>query len=191
MDRKHNTTHIHIDGKSGIEVINANLSRMRDEGCSLVRELRWSDGVCGRGGSSMWTEVMDRRREGGGLFREWFQWTQIRLSSAAWPPLTWMIPVVMETGKTSVTLFCFFLPVSEGWKWMWPQDQHAAILAKNQYFPPLSCIGPASCNISIHTWAQSALILPGCVCCVRFCACEGREKCCLEQKLASVFELLH
>lgn len=91
MDRKHNTTHIHSDGKSGIEVINANLSRrMRDEGCSLVRELQstekrvegheryvqtlsWTkaensckgkrhDGVCGRGGSAMWAEVIDRRR---------------------------------------------------------------------------------------------------------------------------------
>lgn len=49
-------------------------------------------------------------------------------------------------------------------KWMWPQDQHAAILAKNQYFSPMSCIRPVSCNISIHMCTQSTLILPVCVC---------------------------
>ena len=41
-------------------------------------------------------------------------------------------------------------------------------MAKNRYFFPLSCIGPVSCNISIHTCAQSTLIPPVCVCvCVR------------------------
>lgn len=54
---------------------------------------------------------------------------------------------------------------------MWPQDQHAAILAKNQYFFPLSCIGPVSCNISIHMCAQSTLILP-----VGVCVCAREEK---------------
>lgn len=130
----------------------------------------------------MWAEVMDRHRErqteseGWRAFHEWFQWAQIRLPSAAWPPLTWMILVVMETGKTSVTLLCFFPLVSEWWKWMWPRDQHAAILAKNQYFFSLSCIGPVSCNISIHMCAQSTLILPVCVSCVCMCVHVREEK---------------
>lgn len=89
------------------------------------------------------------------------------------------------------------LPLSEWWKWMWPQDQHASILAKNQYFFPLSCIGPVNCNISIHMCAHSTLILPvcvSCVLCVHVCVCvwtRRKEKRCIEQKLPSVFELLH
>lgn len=162
-----------------------------ENGCKGKR----SDGACEGAGSTMWAEVMDRCREGQTDLRvEGFPWM---ISASTDSPLisgltsSDLDDPCCHGDKTSVTLFWFFLPVSEQWKWMWLQDQHAAILAKNQYVFPLSCIGPVSCNISIHTCMQATLILPACVCCVRFCACEGREKCCLEQKLPSVFELLH
>lgn len=62
---------------------------------------------------------------------------------------------------------------------MWPQDQHAAILAKNQYFFPLSRIGPVSCNISIHMCAHSTLILPVCV--HRMCVCAEEKNVALKK----------
>lgn len=60
------------------------------------------------------------------------------------------------------------VPVCERWKWMWPEDQHKPILAKNRWVRPAPRVGPVNWNISIHTRASYANpshpVLCVCVC---------------------------
>ena len=159
----------------------------------MVRGGKRSADACGRGESAPRAGVMDGRGE-----RQRVEGISWMISVNTYSPL-----ISGLTSSDSDDPCCHgdwqnkcdtsllpLPPICEWWKWMWPRDQHAVILAQNQYFFPLSCIGPVSCNISIHTCAQSTLILPVCVC-VCVCVCEGREKCCIEQKLPGLFELLH
>lgn len=67
----------------------------------------------------------------------------------------------METGKTSVT------PHHHQHHHIWvmkinvaPGSTRSHIGKKSILFPPLSCLGPVNCNISIHMCARSALIPP-------------------------------
>lgn len=132
-----------------------------------------SDEACGgeeeQSEQRWWTDTRRDRGKERRPFLEWF-------FSPQQPDLLWLVWSWLSWGLTKqVDTSLLFPPVSERRKWMWPRDQHAAILAKNQYFFPLSCIASLSCNISIHMCAQSTLILHVCVC-ARVCVQQGKRK---------------
>lgn len=130
--------------------------------------------------STMWTEVMERHREKQRESEGWRAFHVMLISVNPDSPFTGDLtssdlddPCCHGDWQNKCDTCLLFLRVCEWWKWMWPQDQHAAILAKNQYWFSVCCTGPVSCNISIHMCTHSTLILPVDVSCV--CACEGEK----------------
>lgn len=132
----------------------------------IARRVKISQDVCGGESQTRWWTDGLRHRNG-----EWrvqgisYNIDSHEPTSTAWPCLTRMIRVAMETGKTRMTHLCSFHPPStvSDQNECGPGINTQPYWQKINTFVPSSHIWPVNCNISIHKSARAALILPVCV----------------------------